>query len=58
MAGLPYFAFAWLVALVVVGGLVGIVTVTDAPGDDGNASGTTALATGLFVVALVASMTL
>lgn len=56
MAGLPYFAFAWLVALVVVGGLVGIVAVTDDP--DGNASGTTALATGLFVVALVASMTL
>lgn len=58
MAGLPYFVFAWIVAIVAVVGVLGITMVTDAPGDSGTASGTTALGTALFVVALVASMTI
>jgi hypothetical protein len=58
MAGLLYVVFAWIVALVAVAGVLGIAIITDAPGDRDTASGTTALATVLFVVALVASMTL
>lgn len=58
MAGLPYFAFAWIVAVVAVIGVLGTTMVTDAPGGSDTASGTTALATALFVVAVAASMTL
>jgi len=58
MAGLLYFVFAWIIAVVAVVGVLGTTMVTDAPGDSGTASGVTAIATALFVVALVASMTL
>ncbi len=58
MAGLPYVVFAWFVAIVAVVGVLGVTMVTDGPGDSATASGTTAIATALFVVALVASMTL
>ncbi len=58
MAGLLYVVLAWLVALVAIVGMASVMTMTDAPGDSEDGSETTALATGLFVAALVASMTL
>lgn len=58
MAALPYAVFAWMVAIIAVVGLIGTMVTTDVPADSGNASGITALATGLFVIALVVSMTL
>jgi len=57
MAGLPYFAFALIVAAVAVVGVLGTMMVTDEGDDSGNASVTTAIGTALFVVAVVASMT-
>lgn len=58
MAGLPYNVFAWIVAIVAVIGVVGITLITDGPDDNKTASGLTAAATVLFVVAVVASMAL
>jgi len=59
MAGeLLNMAYAWAAVVLAVVGVVGTVLFTDGPENDGTASGVTAIAVTLFVVALVASMTL
>ncbi|QKY19035.1 hypothetical protein B4589_001095 [Halolamina sp. CBA1230] len=52
-------AYAWAGVVVAVGGVFGTMFLTDSPGDDGSTtSGVTAIAVSLFVIALVASVTL
>jgi len=50
--------YAWAAAIVAVLGVLTTMMVTDAPDDSGTASGVTAIAVGLFAIALVASVTL
>ncbi|WP_053947780.1 hypothetical protein [Halolamina sediminis] len=59
MAGeLLNMAYAWAAVVLAVVGVVGTMLFTDGPDNGGTASGVTAIAVALFVVALVASMTL
>ncbi len=51
-------AYAWAAVVLAVVGVVGTMLFTDGPDNGGTASGVTAIAVALFVVALVASMTL
>ena len=51
-------AYAWAAVVLAVVGVVGTVLFTDGPENDRTASGVTAIAVTVFVVALVASMTL
>lgn len=51
-------AYAWAGVVVAVGGVFGTMMLTDSPDDSGTASGVTAIAVTVFVVALVASVTL
>ena len=51
-------AYAWAGVVVAVGGVFGTMLVTDSPDDSNTASGVTAIAVAVFVIALVASMTL
>lgn len=50
--------YAWAAAIVAVLGVLTTMMVTDAPDDSGTASGVTAIAVSVFVVAVVASVAL
>jgi len=51
-------AYAWAGVVVAVGGVFGTMLLTDSPGDSDVTSGVTAIAVSLFVIAVVASVSL